>query len=175
VADLGQGAQLGDLPEPIRQQLGWQPSPTSRELTTEFTPGDRIRLLPGDDPPPSSRPMPEDPTQPRYPEVQVPLSGEDGNAFAILGRTAAARARPGWPRKRSTGHQRRLQPPAADHHGLGRLAVAATLRRPPTPPDVPSGAGTRIPDHAIPRLPTAGEPGSAAAPADRPYARSGTL
>ena len=30
------------------------------------------------------------PTQPRYPQVQVQLSGEDGNAFAILGRTAAA-------------------------------------------------------------------------------------
>ena len=34
--------------------------------------------------------MPEDPQQPRYPDVQVQLSGEDGNAFAILGRTAAA-------------------------------------------------------------------------------------
>jgi hypothetical protein len=33
--------------------------------------------------------MPEDP-QPRYPDVQVQLSGEDGNAFAILGRTAGA-------------------------------------------------------------------------------------
>jgi len=53
--------------------------------------GDRIRLLPGDDdPPPSTPAMPADPTQPRYPEVQVQLSGEDGNAFAILGRTAAA-------------------------------------------------------------------------------------
>jgi hypothetical protein len=90
VADLGQGAQLGDLPEPIRQQLGWQPPPTSREPTMEFTPGDRIRLLPGDDPPPSSRPMPEDPHPAPLPEVQVPLSGEDANAFAILGRTAAA-------------------------------------------------------------------------------------
>ena len=34
--------------------------------------------------------MPEDPTQPRYPDIQVQLSGQDGNAFAILGRTAAA-------------------------------------------------------------------------------------
>jgi hypothetical protein len=34
--------------------------------------------------------MPEDPQQPRYPDVQVQLSGEDGNAFAILGRTAGA-------------------------------------------------------------------------------------
>jgi hypothetical protein len=34
--------------------------------------------------------MPEDPTQPRYPDIQVQLSGEDGNAFAILGRTTGA-------------------------------------------------------------------------------------
>jgi NAD(P)-dependent dehydrogenase (short-subunit alcohol dehydrogenase family) len=58
--------------------------------------GDRIRLLPSDAadrPPPSaaaSPPMPQHPTQPRYPGVQVRLSGEDGNAFAILGRTTAA-------------------------------------------------------------------------------------
>jgi Domain of unknown function (DUF4314) len=62
--------------------------------------GDRIRLLPGDaDPPPSSRPMREDPTQPRYPEVQVQLSGEDGNAFAVLGRTAAALRQAGVPQE----------------------------------------------------------------------------
>jgi hypothetical protein len=34
--------------------------------------------------------MPADPTQPRYPDICVQLSGEDGNAFAILGRTASA-------------------------------------------------------------------------------------
>jgi hypothetical protein len=39
--------------------------------------------------------MPEDPHQPRYPDVQVQLSGEDGNAFAILGRTAGALRRAG--------------------------------------------------------------------------------
>jgi hypothetical protein len=39
--------------------------------------------------------MPEDPQQPRYPDVQVQLSGEDGNAFAILGRTAGALRRAG--------------------------------------------------------------------------------
>jgi hypothetical protein len=54
--------------------------------------GDRVRLLPGNDadPPASSPARPEDPTQPRYPEVQVQLTGQDGNAFAILGRTAKA-------------------------------------------------------------------------------------
>jgi hypothetical protein len=39
--------------------------------------------------------MPEDPQQPRYPDVQVQLSGEDGNAFAILGRTVSALRRAG--------------------------------------------------------------------------------
>jgi hypothetical protein len=55
--------------------------------------GDQVRLLRGEPPPstPASSPaILEDPTQPRYPEVQVQLSGEDGNAFAILGRTTAA-------------------------------------------------------------------------------------
>ena len=34
--------------------------------------------------------MSHEPTQPRYPEIFVQLSGEDGNAFAILGRTTRA-------------------------------------------------------------------------------------
>jgi hypothetical protein len=42
--------------------------------------------------------MPEEPQQPRYPDVQVQLSGEDGNAFAILGRTASALRRAGVPK-----------------------------------------------------------------------------
>jgi hypothetical protein len=43
--------------------------------------------------------MPEDPPQPRYPDVQVQLAGEDGNAFAILGRTAQALRRAGVPQE----------------------------------------------------------------------------
>jgi hypothetical protein len=43
--------------------------------------------------------MPADPTQPRYPDVQVQLSGEDGNAFAILGRTAGALRAAGVPQE----------------------------------------------------------------------------
>jgi hypothetical protein len=43
--------------------------------------------------------MPEEPQQPRYPDVQVQLSGEDGNAFAILGRTASALRRAGVPKE----------------------------------------------------------------------------
>jgi hypothetical protein len=41
--------------------------------------------------------MPEESDQPRYPEVQVQLTGQDGNAFAILGRTAAALRAAGVP------------------------------------------------------------------------------
>jgi hypothetical protein len=157
VVYLGQGAQPGYPPEPVRDQLGRESPPTSREHAMVFTPGDRVelvatndpytRLRPGDcgtvtnvtdrpeptidiawdngstlailpdagdlvrlltsddtDPPPppsaaSSPPMPQDPTQPRYPEVQVQLSGEDGNAFAILGRTAAALRQAGVPQE----------------------------------------------------------------------------
>jgi hypothetical protein len=151
VVYLGEGAQRGDLPEPVRQQLGWEPPRNSREPTMVFTPGDRVelvatndpytglrpgdrgtvtsvtntpeptiaiawdngstlailpdagdlvRLLPDDaDPSASSPAMPEDPTQPRYPEVQVQLSGQDGNAFAILGRTAAALRAAGVPQE----------------------------------------------------------------------------
>jgi hypothetical protein len=51
--------------------------------------GDRSRRPPPSAPPSSSA-MPTDPSRSRYPRVQVQLSGEDGNAFAILGRTAAA-------------------------------------------------------------------------------------
>jgi hypothetical protein len=41
--------------------------------------------------------MPEEPDQPRYPDVQVQLTGQDGNAFAILGRTAGALRQAGVP------------------------------------------------------------------------------
>ena len=41
--------------------------------------------------------MSEEPSQPRYPDIYIQLSGEDGNAFAILGRTAAALRAAGVP------------------------------------------------------------------------------
>ena len=47
--------------------------------------------------------MPADPTQPRYPDICVQLSGEDGNAFAILGRTAAALRAAGVPQEEIDG------------------------------------------------------------------------
>lgn len=34
-------------------------------------------------------------SEPRYPNVRVQLAGQDGNAFAILGRTKAAMRRAG--------------------------------------------------------------------------------
>lgn len=36
---------------------------------------------------------------PKYPEIYVPLVGEDGNAFAILGRVRRALSRAGIPKK----------------------------------------------------------------------------
>lgn len=35
--------------------------------------------------------------EPRYPEVEVPMVGEDGNAFAIIGRVSKALGRAGVP------------------------------------------------------------------------------
>jgi len=43
--------------------------------------------------------MPEDPQHPRYPDILVQLTGEDGNAFAILGRTAGALRAAGLPQE----------------------------------------------------------------------------
>ena len=37
-------------------------------------------------------------TQPKYPDVWVPLEGEDGNAFSIIGRVGVALKRAGVPR-----------------------------------------------------------------------------
>ena len=86
--DRGTITSVTDSPEPTIN-IAWDNGSTLAILPDA---GDRIRLLPrhDPDPPPSSPPKPEDPHQPRYPEVQVQLSGQDGNAFAILGRTTAA-------------------------------------------------------------------------------------
>jgi hypothetical protein len=82
VADLGQGAQLGDLPEPIRQQLGWQPPPTSREPTMEFTP------------------------RRRRPATQLPTHA-GGSHPAPLPRGPGAAVGRGWQRLRHPGPHRR--------------------------------------------------------------------
>jgi hypothetical protein len=89
--DRGTVTGVADTPEPTID-IAWDNGSTLAILPDA---GDQIRLLPNHDPDPpsspaSSPPMPEDPHQPRHPEVQVQLSGQDGNAFAILGRTTAA-------------------------------------------------------------------------------------
>jgi hypothetical protein len=97
--DRGTVTSVADRPEPTID-IAWDNGSTLAILPDA---GDRVRLLIRDDadpPPPSaaaSPPMPQDPTQPRYPEVQVQLSGQDGNAFAILGRTTAALRAAGVP------------------------------------------------------------------------------
>jgi hypothetical protein len=95
--DRGTVTGVADTPEPTID-IAWDNGSTLAILPDA---GDRVRLLPGNDadPPASSPARPEDPTQPRYPEVQVQLSGQDGNAFAILGRTAAALRQAGVPQE----------------------------------------------------------------------------
>jgi Domain of unknown function (DUF4314) len=95
--DRGTVTSVTDSPEPTID-IAWDNGST---LAIPPDAGDRIRLLPSDaaDPSASSPARPEDPTQPRYPEVQVQLSGQDGNAFAILGRTTAALRAAGVPQE----------------------------------------------------------------------------
>jgi Domain of unknown function (DUF4314) len=98
--DRGTVTSVTDRPEPTIE-VQWDDGSTLAILPDA---GDQLRLLPSDaDPPPgtpaTSPPTPEDPNQPRYPDVQVQLTGEDGNAFAILGRTAAALRAAGVPQE----------------------------------------------------------------------------
>jgi Domain of unknown function (DUF4314) len=92
--DRGTITAVTDRPEPTID-IAWDNGSTLAILPDA---GDQIRLLTAD-PPPSSPARLEDPTQPRYPEVQVQLSGQDGNAFAILGRTTAALRAAGVPQE----------------------------------------------------------------------------
>jgi hypothetical protein len=55
--------------------------------------------------------MSQEPNQPRHPDICVQLTGEDGNAFAILGRTTRALRQAGLAQARSTSITPR--PPAA--------------------------------------------------------------
>jgi hypothetical protein len=99
--DRGTVTNVTDHPEPTID-IQWD---NGSSLAILPGAGDQVRLLPVNDtrppPPPLSatRPTPADPTQPRHPDIQVQLSGEDGNAFAILGRTAAALRRAGVPQE----------------------------------------------------------------------------
>jgi Domain of unknown function (DUF4314) len=95
--DRGTVTSAADSPEPTID-IQWDNGSTLAILPDA---GDLIRRLPSDDadPPASSPATPEDPLRPRYPDVQVRLSGEDGNAFAILGRTTAALHAAGVPQE----------------------------------------------------------------------------
>ena len=99
--DRGTITRVTNRPEPTIN-IQWDDGSTLAILPGA---GDRIRPLDGDhtDPPASSPPTPQDPSQPRYPEVQVQLTGQDGNAFAILGRTAAALRHAGVPHEEIDG------------------------------------------------------------------------
>jgi hypothetical protein len=99
--DRGTISRVTDHPEPSID-IHWD---DGSALTILPGTGDRIRPLPSDhaDPPASSPPTPPDPSQPRYPEVQVQLTGQDGNAFAILGRTTAALRQAGVPQDEIDG------------------------------------------------------------------------
>jgi hypothetical protein len=70
--------------------------------------------------------MSQEPTQPRYPDICVQLSGEDGNAFAILGRTTRALRQAGLSKEEvdeyyaeatSGDYDHLLQPPWAGSTG----------------------------------------------------------
>jgi hypothetical protein len=97
----GTVTSVTDRPEPTID-VQWDDGSTLAILPDA---GDQLRLLPRHDPgpppatPSATSPTPEDPTQPRYPDIHVQLTGEDGNAFAILGRTAAALHAAGVPQE----------------------------------------------------------------------------
>jgi hypothetical protein len=96
--DRGTVTSVTTSPEPTIA-VQWDDGSTLAVLPNA---GDQLRRLPTDPPPTtpaSSPPTPEDPAQPRYPEVQVQLTGEDGNAFAVLGRTATALRAAGVPQE----------------------------------------------------------------------------
>lgn len=58
----------------------------------------------------------------RYPEVEVQLSGEDGNAFAIMGRVARALRRAGVPAEEIAEFQRECT--AGDYNRLLQTCMA---------------------------------------------------
>ena len=134
--DRGTVTSVGDSPEPTIG-VQWDNGSTPAILPDA---GDQIRLLPSHVAPPPSTPasspaMPEDPTVPRYPDIQVQLSGEDGNAFDILGRTTAALRHAGVPQDEIDAYFAKAtaattttcsRPPCAG--STGRSGLHATFR-----------------------------------------------
>jgi hypothetical protein len=119
----GTVTNITDHPEPTID-IQWDNGSTLAILPHA---GDQLRLLPATDtrpppPTPATTPAPADPAQPRYPDIQVQLTGEDGNAFAILGRTAAAMRRAGVPQEQIDGYF--AEATSGDYHHL--LATTMT-------------------------------------------------
>jgi hypothetical protein len=114
----GTVTRVTDHPEPTIN-IQWDNGSTLAILPNA---GDQVCLLPANpaappSPTPSATPStPQDPTQPRYPDIQVQLTGEDGNAFAILGRTAAALRRAGVPQEEIDAYF--AQATSGDYHHL---------------------------------------------------------
>ena len=53
--------------------------------------------------------------EPLYPEVEVQLSGQDGNAFSIMGRVTKALADAGVPKEKRTEFQNECMSGDYDH------------------------------------------------------------
>lgn len=62
-----------------------------------------------------------DTIQPKYPHIEVQLSGEDGNAFAIMGRVSAALRRDGVPQDEVDAFT--AQAMSSDYDALLRTAM----------------------------------------------------
>jgi len=60
-------------------------------------------------------------TQPKYPDVEVQLSGEDGNAFFIIGRIGKALRESGV--ERSEIDEFRNEAMSGDYHNVLRTAM----------------------------------------------------
>lgn len=62
------------------------------------------------------------PPDPKYPEIEVQLTGEDGNAFFIIGRVSAALKRAGVPQAERTAFQKEAM--SGDYNNVLRTAMA---------------------------------------------------
>jgi hypothetical protein len=61
-------------------------------------------------------------TQPKHPDVYVPLNGEDGNAFAILGRVTQALKSAGVSREEIKAF--RLEATSGDYNNLLQVVLS---------------------------------------------------
>jgi hypothetical protein len=122
--DRGTITSITNRPEPTID-VQWDNGSTLAILPNA---GDQVRRLPTNDTsplpptPPATPSAPADPTQPRYPDIQLQLTGEDGNAFAILGRTAAALRSAGVPQEEIDAYF--AEATSGDYHHLLHTTMA---------------------------------------------------